>query len=290
MTHCEIYNAPETFRVKKIYIRRFIEFFDGRELTDITHADVERYVAARKATGGNPTINRELAALKHMYHYAIKLDCAEKNPVAEIEHLPEPRKPLKIPTTEDIEKWLAWCFQNDPLLYDLSVIAINTGLRPGDILKMTGEDIDLERELLAVTISKTRGEHYIPLNDKVFEVLKRRKQQSRRTIKNEKGESENIYIYIFLGPKGHLKSVRRRIRTANQATGLKVQFGKLRHFFATTILINGADPRTVQDLLAHADIKTTGRYLAVLPGAGYDAVKSLKLKYPDSRNYTLFDM
>ena len=276
LTYCEIYNAPRTIIGKKMYIRQFIEFFGERDLAEITRADVEEYVLTRKRTAGNPTINREITTLKHLFNYAIELDHIEKNPVKGIRLLPEPRRAVNPPSVKEVEKWLTWCLQHDLLLYDLSAIAVNTGLRKGDILKIRGEDVDVERKVLAVSIAKRRGEviQYIPLNEMAFRVLSRRK----------------VPGYIFINGSNHLQSFRRRFRTAKKGTGLTFRFHDFRHFFAVQVLDAGANIRTVQDLLGHAKITTTERYLAVLDDRPRQAVDSLKWNYSDSRNYTLFDM
>jgi integrase len=274
--YCKIYNAPKTLEGKVRYARRFVEFFGDRDSATITRADVEEYVAARKETAGNPTVNRELATLKHLFHYASDLGHAEKNPVTGVRLLPEPRKPINPPSVEDVEKWLTWCLGHDLLLYDLSAIAVNTGLRRGDILKIRGEDIDVERRVLAVSIAKRRGEvvEYVPLNEMVFRVLVRRK----------------VSGYLFKNGSDHLKSFRRRFKTGKRATGLSFRFHDFRHFFATTVLAAGANIRTAQVLLGHTSVRTTQRYTAVTDDQKREAVELLKLNCPDSRNYTLFDI
>jgi integrase len=272
LAYCKIYNAPKTLEGKITYIRRCVKYFRKKYLRGITRMDVEGYVAIRKDDAGNPTINRELTTLKHLFSYAIELGYLEKNPVKGVRFLPETRKPLKLPSAEEVQRWLRWCLQNDILLHDLSAIAVNTGLRRGDVLKIKGEDIDLDRKQLAVAVSKTGGVQYIPLNETALRVLKRRK----------------VPGYIFLNGTTHIKSFKRRLKRAKQATGWEYRFHDFRHFFATMILGAGADLRTTQDLLGHAKITTTERYLAVLDGRRRKAVDSLTWDY--SEDVTLFDI
>ena len=260
LRRCRVYNATKTYDGKRTYVQRFINYFRKKNVCDISRADVESYIQARRGKGaGIPTINRELATLKNLFAYAVDLGYVERNPVKGVKLLPEVRKPLRPLPTEDVAAWLDWCAAHDPLLYDLSVIAVNTGLRRGDVLKIRGEDIDLERRVLAVAISKTRGVQYIPLNDMVFTVLERRWREG----------------FIFVNGDTHLKSFRRRFRRGKAGTGLSFGFHDFRHWFALAVLVAGADIRTTQTLLGHARLATTERYLAVIDGRRRQAVDAL---------------
>ena len=268
-----IYNADKTMDGKARYVRRFVEAFGDHDLGEIKRADIERYIRTRKESGaGVPTLNREIATLKNLFNYGIVSEYIECNPVKGIKLLPEVRRPLALPTVTEVEAWLIWCLQNDLLLYDLSVIAVNTGLRRGDILKICGEDIDLERHILAVAVSKTRTAQYLPLNDVAYRVLSRRK----------------VPGFIFINGSTHIKSFRRRFRRAKSATGLPCRFHDFRHFFATEIHARGASIRTVQKLLGHARVETTERYTEVVDAGRRQAVELLQWNMEPQP--TLFEM
>lgn len=279
LRHCEVYNTPGTLSGKYRHIRRFITYFAERPLSEVTRNDIESYVATRKNAGaGNPTINRELTTLKNLFSYAVEMGHLEKNPTRGVKLLPELRAPLRVPSYDDVERWLYWCLQNDTLLYDLSAIAVNTGLRRGDILKICGEDIDLDRRVITVAVAKTRGVQYVPLNDVAYRVLARRK----------------IPGYIFNGNNGqgpgHLKNFKRRLDRARMATGLIFRFHDFRHVFACATLEAGANIRTVQVLLGHSRLSTTERYLTVTPEQTRRAVDALKWGHLETEGYTLFDL
>ena len=263
LRYCRTYNAPRTVQGKRVYLRRDVEYFGLKKLHDITRADIECYIQDQKRTLTNLTINRSLAVLKHVFNYAMALELAEKNPVAGVRFLPEAHKPLNVPARDAVKAWLTWCIENDPLLYNLSAIAVNTGLRRGDILKIRGADIDIERRVLRVAISKTRGVQYMPLNDTALAVLARRKRDG----------------FIFVNGDTYLKSFRRRFRTAKRATGLGCRFHDFRHSFATEMLAAGVDVRTVKNLLGHACLATTERYLAFSDSRCRAAVEKLNVNF-----------
>jgi len=270
LTYCKIYNEKRTITNKVCYIRRLVAFFGDVPAAAITQTHVLDYIAARKDAGaGNPTVNRELSTLKHFFGYAITSGAAVINPVQGLRFLPERRKPLNIPALAEVKTFLNWCRAinsdtgepNDALLFDLAALAANTGLRRGDILKIRGDDIDVDRRTLAVAVSKTREVQYLPLNEMVLSVLARRKCRG----------------YIFPNGDTHLLDFRRRFKTARRAAHFDYRFKEFRHFFATTILTNGNDIRTTQELMGHANIDTTRRYLALIDELPRRAVDSLDL-------------
>jgi integrase len=283
LDHARIYNAEKTMDGKERYVRRFVESLGDRELAYIARADIERYIQARKAAGaGNPTINREISTLKNLFNYAIDLGYLECNPVKGVRLLPEQRKPLHLPTHAEVERWLLWCLQNDPLLYDISAIAVNTGLRRGDVLKIRGEDIDLDRRILAVAVSKTRAVHYLPINEAAYRVLAARKSRAGPGYIFTNGNGNG---------RGHLKGFRRRFRRAKSATGFPCRFHDFRRFFASEIHGRGASIRTVQKLLGHARVATTELYVDETAGARRQAVESLEWDITKRKQeYTLFEM
>ena len=266
LRYCRTYNTPHTVQGKCVYLRRHLKYFGSKKLADINRADIERYIQIQKPDFSNLTINRDIAVLKNLFFYAMVLDLIEKNPVKGVRFLPEAHKPLNVPSRETVEAWLGWCAGNDSLLHDLSAIAANTGLRRGDILTIRGEDIDVDRRFLAVTISKTGQAQNIPLNEAAFNVLARRKCEG----------------FIFTnGDTQPLKNFRYRFQKAKKVAHFGFQFRDFRPFAATEMLVAGVDVRTVQSILGHANLSTTERYLAITPGRCRAAVEALNIKTPN---------
>ena len=254
--YCETRNAPRTLVEKHRYKKIILAHFGDVALDSISRNDIEGYV---KRGAGAPTVNRELAMIKHALNYALDRGLIERNPATRVKPLPEEKRPIPTISTQELYKWFSWCRTNDRLLYDLSAIAFNTGLRKGDILKIRGEDIDLGRELLTVAVQKLRKARvlYIPLNDAALKVLERRKQPG----------------LVF-----EVKGLRSRIKRANKATGVNLKFGWFRHYCATALLNAGADLRTVQEILGHSQVTTTEKYTAVVDERKRAALQRLAAK------------
>lgn len=336
LNNAKTYNAPKTVKGKIMYARHYIRFFGATPLADIAQADVESYVAARKQqNAGTPTVNRELTNLKHLFNIAIGHGYVEKNPGQGVRHLPEARKPLNIPTPEEIRHFLAWCLEHDNLLFNLTIIAVNTGVRKGDLLNIKGDDIDVERRVLKVSVSKTGAVQYIPLNDAALVCLARLKtpgyifllrtfrsthytlcREIQDVLRNAGAPLTAKEIARKIGKPGRtvrsrlpymlrldeikradrgkytvgdndvtetysniddvpLQSFRRRFSRAKRLTGLNFRWHDLRHAFAVYTLDACGNVRTVQDLLGHASLATTQRYLTVLDHQRRKAVEAL---------------
>lgn len=117
------------------------KFFGTNLLNNIGPLQVEQYKQARIAEAP-ATVNRELALLKHMFNLAETWGLFHgMNPVRRVKFFHEDNDVLRIISREEEECLLAHC---SPYLQDLIVFAINTGLRAGDILNLTWEEVDLE--------------------------------------------------------------------------------------------------------------------------------------------------
>jgi integrase len=264
LNYCKGRNAPPTLSDKKRHVRNFSKYFVP-PVEDITKADVEGFITERLKTASNPTINRELTTLKHFLNFLIDLGYLEKNPANGVKKLPEKPKPIRLLTDDELDRWFEWTQKNDLLLYDLSVIAFNTGLRRSDVLKIKGEDINVAKRTLAVNISKLHGaELYIPLNETAYKVLSRRKKPG----------------YIFPSQvSDHLTDFYKRFRRARAAVGLNdFQFREFRHNCATRLLELGTDINTVKEILGHSEITTTARYLKVIEDKKRRALEALGRK------------
>jgi len=248
LAYCETgkRNAPKTLIEKRRYKKTLLAYFGDVPLDTIDRASIEDYIRDRGA--GAPTINRELAMLKHAFNYALDQGIVDRNPAARLPRLREPRRDIRILTEMELRRWFSWCRRHDPLLYDLSVIALNTGLRPGDILKIRGEDVNIEKGLLKAVMSKTGGTNYLPLNDAAAEVLGRRKR--------------NGYIFPGRNPDEHLtySPFYARFLATKRVTAIDFRFYDFRHNAAVRLLEAGADIVTVSDILGHSDIRVTREY------------------------------
>lgn len=135
-----------------------------------------------------------------------------------------------------------------------------TGMRPSEVLRLEGRDIDLKTKTILVRHSKTKRFRVIPLHPALIDSLTGAKMSP----------AESLF---------KIKSLRPILRAALKKLGLPektlTQY-QFRHTFATQVLSETKDLRAVQQLLGHTDIKTTTVYAHALPHALKSAVDSIK--------------
>jgi integrase len=118
-------------------------------------------------------------------------------------------------------------------------IALNTGLRLGEIMKLKWSDVDLSKQLLKVENTKSGKVRYVPINASVVTYLR-------------DGQGK---LFKINNPKQGFRAACRRSRV--QA----LRFHDLRHTFATRSLQGGADIETVRQILGHSSLSVTQKYV-----------------------------
>jgi integrase len=238
-------------------------FFGPVQLDAITPLRVEEFQQHRVRQVCPSTVNRELALLKHMFNLAERWSLRQgPNPVKMVKFLAEDN--LKFQTlSEDAEKALLACCP--PYLQDLIVLALNTGLRSGDIFKLLWEEVDLEQRRLNVMVQKNQKPLSIPMNDASHAVL---------TAWHSMKKGPYVFYNQMTGDR--FRDLKTGFKQACKQAQVKgVTWHTLRHTFASRLLRNGTDIVTVKELLGHSTVVVTMRYAHTNDEAKAKAVKSV---------------
>jgi len=152
-------------------------------------------------------------------------------------------------------------------LRDIVLVALNTGMRKGEIFNLKWQDVDLDLRMIHVSDSKNYEARDIPMNDILYKTLKALREKA------EEGQE-----YVFVNPKtGRPYDLKRSFKTALKRAGIEdFTFHDLRHTFASHLVMNGVDLMTVKELLGHKDIKMTMRYSHLSPDHKRVAVKRIE--------------
>ncbi|MFA6109436.1 MAG: integrase [Candidatus Latescibacterota bacterium] len=236
--------------------------FGGHFLANLTSKNVEDYKTARTAVVSPRTVNRELDILKSMCARAVEWGLLQTNPAASVKKLRFQRRPPAYLNLAQLQLLLVQC--TDQHLRLFVTLAAFTGLRKGELLRLTWDDVDLRRCALTVGQAKNYDYRVIPLNPGVVQALREhpRHISSRLVLARRDG-----------GPYCDLRD---GFEAALARAGLpRIRIHDLRHSFASNLVATGASLVHVKELLGHRDISTTMIYAHLAPDQRRAAVDAL---------------
>ena len=240
-----------------------------------TEADIENYLKHLRVIDlSNSSINRKLSSLKHFFNYLSKTKLLKSNPVINISG-PKNNKSLpKSLSIIDVNILIeAPDCSNFIGLRDRAMIELMyaTGVRISELINLEYSNIDLNRSLIKV-MGKGGKERMIPFGDDAHSWLINYIEFRR---KNNLSLNSRDFFISQQGKKITRQAFWHRIKIYLKASGLSIDISPhtLRHAFATHLLNNGADLRSVQMLLGHSDLSTTQIYTHIAKQRLSDMVK-----------------
>jgi integrase/recombinase XerD len=228
--------------------------------------DLERYLAQLRADGLSPaTIARRTAALRSFYRHEVLLGHRKENPAAELQL---PRRHRKLPRTlsaGEAERLIEAASGTTPRsLRDRALVELlyGAGLRVGEAVGLEKNGVDLDDRLVRCT-GKGGKERIVPLGREAAEAVRRYLARGRPFL--DRRHRPDLFLNAQGGAltrAGAFLILRKLADVAGLEPG-RVHPHLLRHSFATHLLEGGADLRSVQEMLGHADLSTTELYTHV---------------------------
>lgn len=240
-----------------------------------------------KAGFATSTIARRISALRQFYRFELEEGLRTDNPASQID-LPQIQRPIpEVLSREAVKQLLAACEgESEKDVRDLCLLELiySAGLRASEICALPVSALGTRAEGFIRVVGKGNKERLCPVgqhaNAALDQYLAIRKMPKRNQAEAEK------YVFPSGAKSGHLE--RRTLQNVINARALKAGLNPddisphtLRHAFATHMLQGGADLRTVQLLLGHADISTTQIYTHLLTD---DLADLLAAAHPLSRS------
>ena len=250
-------------------LNRYAAFIDSLKICDIQKIGTEElisYLARLKGEGlAANSVNRALAALRGFYKYLLREKKLESTPVAHIElarvwmHLPD------VLSREEMSLLLMQPGSATPAsIRDAAMLELiyATGIRVSELTGLTLNSINWQVGYL-VAMGKGGKERIVPLGRAAYDQVKRYIEGVRPLMLKDR-QSDILFLNRLgkgMTRQGFWKIVKKYAAKANMTK--KVHPHTFRHSFATHLLEGGADLRSVQMMLGHADISTTQIYTHV---------------------------
>ncbi|MBN2243100.1 MAG: site-specific integrase [Acidobacteria bacterium] len=247
-------------------------FFKGKFLSEIKPEAIEKYRVQRKAAGVSPaTINLELACLKTCLSKAVEWEKLDRNPAKAIKKYRLNNGRMRILTAEESRRLIAAA---SPALRPVLVVALNSGMRRGEILSLRWKDVDFVKGTLLIEDSKSGKSRRVPMNAPTFEAL-------RGIARRPDAE----FVFENLETRTHVLDVKTAFHGACRRAGITgVRFHDLRHTALTRMIESGADLVTVSQIAGHSTIQMTMRYVHPSEGTQRAAVEKLAEFFRETGN------
>ena len=298
----EIRRRNYSYRTEQSYIGwivRYIKYHGTRHPETLGETHISDFLnhLANNANVAASTQNQALSALVFLYKQVLGIDKLE------LDNLIRAKKPEKLPvvlTKKEVSELLEH-IRPEALLPCL--LLYGAGLRVSECLRLRVQDVDLDYKQLWVRSGKGNKDRVTMLPEKAMPLIKQQLQKVKTLhtadlnsgygaallpnalAKKYPGENRQFrwqYLFptsrIVKDPRSQLKHrhhlsdtwINKKIKKAARNTSIdkKITAHTLRHSFATHLLQNGYDIRTVQELLGHKNLKTTMVYTHVLDKGG----------------------
>ncbi len=269
LTYCRVEKglSPDTLAAYANDLRRYAEWLEAKGHADCAAvASLEAFQSELRRQQMSPaSVARVLSSLRGMFRYLAMEGRISEDPG---EFLKSPRAGRRLPkalSPEKLGKWSA-AFSEDSLVglrnRAMFELAYSSGLRVSELVNV--KLLDLDSQALRLRVSgKGNRQRLVPVGAAAMQAIEQYLEKARPRLSAQRPSP-----YLFVSSRGarldrrSYWAVLQRLR-ASGAAGAAVHPHMLRHSFATHLLNGGADLRSVQALLGHADISTTQIYTHV---------------------------
>ncbi|MEO8483384.1 MAG: site-specific tyrosine recombinase XerD [Acidobacteriota bacterium] len=240
----------------------------GRRVMALQRTDLEAFVREAMASGLAPSsVSRLVAATRGLFKFLRLAGLVEVNPAADLQ---SPRAFTRLPaflSPTDIDALLAAPDVTTPRgLRDRALIEVlyATGLRVSELVNLRITDVRLDQGYLQC-LGKGHKQRIVPLGDEAASWVRKYVGESRPRLVHKR-ESPWLFVNARGGARLSRSGFWKILRAYGLAAGVRGALSPhvLRHSFATHLLERGADLRSIQAMLGHADLSTTQIYTHVL--------------------------
>jgi len=216
------------------------------------------------------TIARKLATLRSFYKFLVKRGKLDSNPVAAVRTPKQDKKLPRFLEYEEVKRLLEtppmsnWLGARDRAILET---LYSTGIRVSELVSLNMEDVDFLGEVIHIR-GKGKKERIGPISSSALQVIQHYMEYRNRRAQSSENFDTKVLFVNKHGRRLSTRSVRRKMDKYLKMAGLDPSISPhtLRHSFATHMLNNGADLRSVQELLGHQSLSTTQIYTHITTG------------------------
>ncbi len=267
-----LHNIKKSSENTQISYRRdlikMVSFMSSRGVNDallVTEGDMTAYLLYLEKSGFTPsTISRNIASMKAFFHHFVKEGKMSVNPAESLKAPKIVKKAPEILSTNEVVKLLEQPSGDSPKdLRDKAMLELlyATGMRVTELITLKTTDVNLAMGY--VECHDEDKERIIPFGNEAKQALLKYLAHSREVMVENKGETA-LFVNcsgVPMSRQGFWKLIKYYARKAGIEADITPH--TLRHSFAAHLVENGADLKSVQEMLGHSDISTTQMYVSL---------------------------
>ena len=249
-------------------LEHFEDFVVSRgidRITDVSNSDIVAYLMELKKQGrSKSTVNRRLTSIRTFYKFLLREGKVKENPAEDIKSPRIEKKDIEFLSIDEVNKLMTLPDESIKGIRDRAILELMyaTGIRASELIDMKLDDLNMRMGFVKCT-----GEHskarIIPIGRPARHALEDYVYDARPVLlKNS--TNEKLFVN-YAGESMTRQGLWKILKEYGEEAGLKIRLTPqvLRNSFAVHMLQNGADIKSIQELMGHEDIAATQAYLAV---------------------------
>jgi integrase/recombinase XerD len=260
------HNTLESYQRDMVAYTSYLREQGVTQIQDSTRSQIIGYLMSLQKKGrATATLSRNMASIRAFYQFLVRDKYIEKDPSIHLETPKIEKRLPKVLSIEEVERLLDSPHVHHPAgLRDKAMLELlyATGIRVSELVNLEVGDVNLEMGFVKC-MGKGSKERIIPLGSVAIHIVRQYINVGRPRLLKDGNETALFLNHLGkqITRQGFWKIIKRYAQKANIRTEITPH--TLRHSFATHLLENGADLRSVQEMLGHADISTTQIYTHV---------------------------
>src|SRR5215211_7449331 len=255
--------------------RTICDYFGTKTFREMSPLLIEKFkrdrresITRREKVRSPASVNHELTLLSKIFNLAIDYKVTDSNPCTKVKKYKLDNKRYRYLLPEEEPRLMAALSGPRAHLKPLVIVAIGTGMRQSEQLRLTWDRVDFSRRVLILTKTKSGKDREVPMNPEVVKTLFALQSRSN-------GQE---YVFVNEKTKTRIKEVKKAFGTALKIAGIKcLVWHDLRATFGTRLGEAGYDAFTIAALMGHSQIQTTQRYVRATERNKRAAVEAVML-------------
>lgn len=261
--------SKNTLEAYKRDVQEFVSFEGSRGMTDLletSSTEIVAFLHNLKISGKSAaTVNRKLASIRAFFNFLMNSGLVSSNPTVDIKSPKIERKELEYLTLEEVDKLLETPDNSIRGVRDKAILEVlyATGIRVSELIDADLEDINMRMGFITCDGEQSKA-RIVPLGRPARAALEKYIYEARNALVKDNEDEKALFVNYY-GNRITRQGLWKVLKEYGEKAGIEKSLTPniMRNSFAVHMLQNGADLKSLQELMGHEDISATQAYLSV---------------------------